>query len=103
MVGNTIETNLSVAEYWQVHETSLTGTMDLFLHIFIPKSGGVLQKDKGVKWKTLHDKVIVVGVLTNTQFDSRVEDLARKLRIIDKELAELATAPSGSNENHITP
>jgi hypothetical protein len=61
MVGNTIETNLSVTEYWQVHETSLTGTMDLFLHIFVPKSG-VLQKNKGVKWKTLHEKVIIVGV-----------------------------------------
>jgi hypothetical protein len=99
--GNTIETNLSVAEYWQVSETSLTGTMDLFLRLFLPKSG-VLQKKKGVKWRTLQEKVIGVGLLTRTQFDSRVEDLTRKLRIIEKELAELATAPSASDDNQIT-
>jgi hypothetical protein len=98
---NTIETNLSVAEYWQVHRTSLTGTMDLFLRIFLPKCG-VLQKNKSVKWRTLEEKVIAVGLLTRTQFDSRVEDLTRKLRIIEKELAELATAPSASDDNEIT-
>jgi hypothetical protein len=98
---NTIETNLSVAEYWQVHSTSVTGTMDLFLRIFLPKCG-VLQKNKGVKWRTLEEKVIAVGLLTKTQFDSRVEDLTRKLRIIEKELAELATAPSASDDNQIT-
>jgi hypothetical protein len=39
IVGNTIETNLSVTEYRQVHETSLTGMMDLFLRLFVQKSG----------------------------------------------------------------
>jgi hypothetical protein len=75
--------------------------MDLFLHLFVPKSG-VLQKNKGITWKTLHEKVIVVGVLTKTQFDSRVDDLAQKLCIIDKELAEMAAAPSASKEDDIT-
>jgi hypothetical protein len=67
--------------------------MDLFLHLFVPKSG-VLQKNKGVKWKTLNERVIVVGLLTKTQFDSRVENLVRKLRLIDEALAETTTAPS---------
>jgi predicted ATP-dependent Lon-type protease len=75
--------------------------MDLFLHLFVPKSG-VLQKNKGVKWKTLQEKVIIVGVLTKTQFDSRVEDLARKLRVIDEELAGIVMAPLASKEDDTT-
>jgi uncharacterized coiled-coil protein SlyX len=82
------EMNVSVTEYWQVLGNSTSTTMDLFLRLFVPKSG-VLQKNKHIKWKTLQEKVIELGVLTKTQFDSRVEDLLRKVRLIVEELAKL--------------
>jgi hypothetical protein len=63
------EMNVSVTEYWQVLGNSTSTTMDLFLRLFVPKSG-VLQKNKHIKWKTLQEKVIKLGVLTKTQFDS---------------------------------
>ena len=84
----TEDMNVSVTEYWQVLEGSLSGTHDLFLRLFLPNSG-VLNKKKSIKWKMLHEKVILLGVLTKTQFDSRVEDLSRKLRVITEELADL--------------
>jgi hypothetical protein len=87
--------NVSVTEYWQVRESSLGGTLDLFLRLFVPKSG-VLQKNKSIKWKMIQERIILLGVLTKTQFDSRVEDLTRKLRAINQELAELAPEPMAS-------
>jgi hypothetical protein len=74
--------------------------MDLFPHLFILKSG-VLQKNKGFNRKTLHKEVIIVGVLIKTQFDGRVEDITRRLCAIDKELAEMAMAPTTSEEDAI--
>ena len=62
--------------------------MDLFLRLFVPKSG-VLQKNKHIKWKTLREKVIEPGVLTKTQLDTRVEDLSQKVHLIVEELAEV--------------
>jgi hypothetical protein len=94
------EMNVSVTEYWQVRESSLGGTLDLFLRLFVPKSG-VLQKNKSIKWKMIQDKIVLLGVLTKTQFDSRVEDLTRKLRVIDQELAELAPDPMASEQDNI--
>jgi hypothetical protein len=67
--------------------------MDMFLRLFVPNSG-VLVKNKRVKWETLNEKVVKVGLLTKTQFDSRVENLVRKLRIIEEALAETTTTPS---------
>jgi hypothetical protein len=89
--------NVPVQEYWQILETSLDGTMSMFLRLFVPKSG-VLQKKKSVKWLTLHQKVIVLGVLTKTQFDSRVENLTHRLCVIGEELTDLETAPLASED-----
>ena len=69
--------------------------MELFLRLFLPKSG-VTQKNKGIKWMTLNEKVIEQGLLTKPQFDSRVEDLVRRLRTIEKDLKALA--PDEANE-----
>jgi hypothetical protein len=86
---------VSVAEYWQVRENSLSSTMELFLRLFLPKSG-VTQKNKPIKWMTLNEKVIQQGLLTKPQFDSRVEDLVRRLRTIEIEIKGLE--PDAANE-----
>ncbi len=86
---------VSVAEYWQVRKTSLSDTMELFLRLFLPKSG-VTQKNKPIKWMTLNEKVIQQGLLTKPQFDSRVEDLVRRLRTIEIEIKGLE--PDAANE-----
>jgi hypothetical protein len=82
------EEEVPVAEYWHVHEKSLSTTMELFLRLFLPKSG-ITNKNKGVKWITLNEKVIKEGLLTKPQFDSRVEDLVRRLRTIEMEIKDL--------------
>jgi hypothetical protein len=65
--------------------------------LFVPKTR-VLQKNKAIKLKTLHKKVILLGVLTNAQFGSKVEDLAWKLCNINEELTELEPDPLTSKE-----
>ena len=87
---------MSVVEYWQVRENSLISTMELFLRLFLPKSG-VTQKNKPIKWMTLNEKVIQQGLLTKPQFDSRVEDLVQRLRTIEIEIKDLE--PDATNEN----
>jgi hypothetical protein len=88
---------VSVPEYWQVVETSTTATMNLFLRLFLPKCG-VLQKNKPIKWITLQNKIVLTGVLTKTQFDSRVEDLSRTLRSVNVKLAELEPGTPPTDE-----
>jgi hypothetical protein len=77
---------VSVPEYWQVLEKSTSDTMDLFLRVYVPKCG-ILNKNKPIKWMTLDEKVILMGLLTRTQFDSRVENLGRRLTLIQSKLA----------------
>jgi hypothetical protein len=79
---------VSVTQYWEVLETSTSLTIGMFLQLFLPKSG-VTAKNKPIKWKTLLDKVITPGILTRTQFDSRVENLHRKLGEVEAKLEEL--------------
>jgi hypothetical protein len=42
----------------------------------------------------------MLGVLTNTRFDSRVEGLARKLFNINEELAEMEPNPLTSKQDN---
>ncbi len=86
---------VSVPEYWEVVEKSTTATMNLFLRLFLPTCR-VLQKNKPIKWMTLNEKVIQQGLLTKPQFDSRVEDLVRRLRTIEIEIKGLE--PDTANE-----
>jgi hypothetical protein len=88
---------VSVPEYWQVVEKSTTATMNLFLRLFLPTCR-VLQKNKPIKWMTLQEKVIQPGALTKTQFDSRVEDLSRKLRTVNVKLAGLEPSTPTADE-----
>jgi hypothetical protein len=88
---------VSVPEYWEVVEKSTTATMNLFLRLFLPTCR-VLQKNKPIKWMTLQEKVIQPGALTKTQFDSRVEDLSRKLRTVNVKLAGLEPSTPTADE-----
>ena len=59
----------------------------------------VLQKNKPIKWMTLQERVIEPGALTKTQFDSRVEDLSRKLHSLAVKLAELEPVTPTTDES----
>ena len=85
------EQNVPVTEYWQVLENSTGVTMDLFLNLFIPKCGILLQ-NKPIEWNTIYEKVIQLGVLVKTQYDCQVEDLIQRLHTIEAEVAELELA-----------
>jgi hypothetical protein len=89
---------VSVPEYWQVVEKSTTATMHLFLCLFLPKCG-VLQKNKPIKWMMLQEKVIQIGALTKTQFNSRVKNQSRKLRSVNVKLAELEPGTPPTDES----
>ena len=91
------EAEVSVAEYWQVRKNGLSTTMELFLRLFLLKSG-VTQKKKFIKWMTLNKKVIQKGILTRTQFDSRVEDLGHKLHTIEAEIMALVPDIATANK-----
>ena len=73
-----------VEEYWEVFGGSVSDTMDIFLRLFVLKSG-VLSKSKAVKWPIVRTKALP---LSQEMLDSKVQLARRRLLEVEAQLQQ---------------